>query len=36
MTDVGDIFDDYLPVDLVDTPKEGTEQHKKHEELKSS
>ena len=36
MTDVGDIFDDDLPGDLVDTPKEDTQQHKKREELKSS
>ena len=36
MASVGDVLndDDYL-VDVVDTPKEGTEQHKKREELKS-
>ena len=35
MTDVGDIFDDDFLGDIVDTPKEGTEQHKKRECLKS-
>ena len=35
MTDVGDIFDDGFFVDIVDTPKEGTEQHEKVERLKS-
>ena len=35
MTDVGDIFDDDLFGDIVDTPKESTEQHKKRECLKS-
>ena len=34
MTDVGDILNDF-PGDIVDTPKEGTEQYKKREELKS-
>ena len=31
MTDVGDIFDDDFLGDVVDTPKEGIEQHKKRE-----
>ena len=35
MTDVGDIFDDEFFGDIVDTPKEDTEQHKKREESKS-
>ena len=35
MTDVGDIFDDDFFGDAVDTPKKGTEQHKKQECLKS-
>ena len=35
MTDVGDIFDDDFFGDIVDTPKESIEQHKKQEELKS-
>ena len=36
MADVGDILnDDEFFGDVVDTPKEGTEQHKKREELKS-
>ena len=36
MADVGDILnDDDFFGDVVDTPKEGTEQHKKREELKS-
>ena len=36
MADVGDILnDDDFFVNVVDTPKEGTEQHKKREELKS-
>ena len=35
MTDIGDIFDDDFLGDIVDTPKEGTEQHKKRECLKS-
>ena len=35
MTDVGHIFDDNFFGDIVDTPKEGTEQHKKREYLKS-
>ena len=36
MADVGDILNDieYFG-DVVDTPKEGTEKHKKREELKS-
>ena len=34
MTDVGDMFDDDFLGDVVDTPKEGTEQHKKRKELK--
>ena len=29
MTDVEDIFDDDFLRDIVDTPKEGIEQHKK-------
>ena len=36
MTDVGDIFDDDFFGDIVDTPKEGIEQHKKRECLKSA
>ena len=28
MADVGDIFDDVFLRDIVDTPKEGIEQHK--------
>ena len=36
MADVGDILnDDDFFSDVVDTPKEGIEQHKKREELKS-
>ena len=35
MTDVGDISDDEFFGDIVDTPKEGTEQHKKRECLNS-
>ena len=35
MTDVGHIFDDDFFGDIVDTPKEGIEQHKKRECLKS-
>ena len=35
MTDVGDIFDDEFFWDIVDTPKESTEQQKKRECLKS-
>ena len=35
MTDVGDIFNDDFFGDIVDTPKEDTEQHKKWECLKS-
>ena len=35
MTDVGDIFDDEFFGDIVHTPKEGIEQHKKRECLKS-
>ena len=36
MTSVGDILnDDEFFGDVVDTPKEGIEQHKKREELKS-
>ena len=36
MTHAGDILnDDKLFGDIIDTPKEGTEQHKKLEELKS-
>ena len=36
MADVGDILnDDEFFGDIVDTPKEGTEQHKKREQLKS-
>ena len=35
MTDVGDIFDDDFFWDIVDTPKESTEQQKKRECLKS-
>ena len=35
MTGVGDIFDDEFFGDIVDTPKEGVEQHKKRERLKS-
>ena len=34
MTDVEDIFDNDLLGDIVDTPKEGIEQHKKRECLK--
>ena len=37
MADVGDILnDDEFFGDVVDTPKEGIEQHKKREELKSA
>ena len=37
MADVGDILnDDDFFGDVVDTPKEGIEQHKKREELKSA
>ena len=36
MADVGDILnDDEFFGDVVDTPKEDTEQHEKREELKS-
>ena len=36
ITDVGDILNnDEFFGDIVDTPKEATEQHKKREELKS-
>ena len=36
MADVGDILnDDEFFGDILDTPKKGTEQHKKWEELKS-
>ena len=35
MTDVGNIFHDDFLGDIVDTPKEGTEQHTKRECLKS-
>ena len=36
MADVGDILDDdEFFGDVVDTPKEGIEQHKKREELRS-
>ena len=36
MADVGDILnDDEFFGDVVDTPKEGTEQHKKRKELKN-
>ena len=35
MTDVGDIFDYEFFGDIVDTPKEGIEQHTKRECLKS-
>ena len=35
MTDVGDIFGDEFFGDIVDTPKEDIEQHKKRECLKS-
>ena len=36
MADVGDILnDDEFFRDIVDTPKEGIEQHKKREQLKS-
>ena len=35
MANVGDINDDEFFGDVVDTPKEGTGQHKKREELKS-
>ena len=35
MTDVEDIFDNDFFGDIVDTPKEGIEQHKKREYLKS-
>ena len=35
MADVGDILNDDFD-DVVDTPKEGIEQHKKREELKVS
>ena len=36
MASVGDVLNnDEFFVDVVDTPKEGTEQHKKQEELKS-
>ena len=34
MNEVGDIFDDDFLGNIVDTPKEGTEQHKKRECLK--
>ena len=36
MTDVEDIFDNDFFGDIVDTPKEGIEQHKKRECLKSA
>ena len=35
MTDVGDLFDDDVFGDIIDTPKEGIEQHKKREYLYS-
>ena len=35
MTDVEDIFDNDFFGDIVGTPKEGIEQHKKQEHLKS-
>ena len=35
MADVEDIIKDEYFGDAVDTPKEGTEQHKKRKELKS-
>ena len=35
MSDVGDIFDDDFFGNIVDTPKEGIEQHKKRECLKN-
>ena len=35
LIDVGDIFDDDLFGDVADIPKEGIEQHKKRECLKS-
>ena len=35
MTNVGRIFDDDIFGDVVNTPKEGIEQHKKRECLKS-
>ena len=36
MTDVGDIFDDDFLGDIVDTPKESIEQHKKQECLRGA
>ena len=36
MADVGYIFDDEFLRDIVDTPKEGIEQHKKRECLKGA
>ena len=36
MTDVEDIFNDYFFEDIVDTPKETIEQHKKRECLKGA
>ena len=36
MTDVGDMFDDDFFGNVVDIPKEGIEQHKKRECLKSA
>ena len=36
MTHIGDIFDDDFLGDVVDTPKEGIEQHRKREELKGA
>ena len=35
MADVGDLFDDDVFGDIIDTPKEGIEQHKKREYLYS-
>ena len=36
MTDVGDIFDDDFLGDIVDTPKEDIQSHKKRECLKDA
>ena len=36
MTDAGDIFDDNFLGNIVDTPKEGIEQHKEQEFLKGA
>ena len=36
MADAGDILNDELFDDVVDTPREGIEQHKKREELKNA